>query len=149
MGGKNRDVTQKASARLCANFPGLCIAGTYTPPFMNEFDDAENQRMLDAVNQSKPDVLFICLGTPKQEKWIARNLTNLNVPVSIGIGAALDMIAGNIYEPPRWVSGIGLEWLVKLFQEPKRFWRRYLVGIPFFLFLVIRQRWRMICSGAK
>lgn len=149
LGGKNRDVMQRASARLCANFPGLCIAGTYTPPFMDEFDDVENQRMLDAVNQSKSDVLFVCLGTPKQEKWIARNLQKLDVPVSIGIGAALDIIAGEVYEPPGWISGIGFEWFVKLVQEPKRLWRRYLVGIPHFLWLILLQRLRLINTGPK
>jgi len=149
LGGKNCDVTQKASACLCADYPGLCIAGTYTPPFMHEFDDVENQRMVDVVNQSKSDVLFVCLGTPKQEKWIARNLQKLNVPVSIGVGAALDMIAGEVYEPPRWISGIGFEWLVKLIQEPKRLWRRYLVGVPLFLGLVLLQRLRLIGASSK
>lgn len=96
--------------------------------------------MLAAVHAAQPDVLFVCLGTPKQEKWIARNLRLLDVPVSIGIGAALDMIAGRVYEPPGWVSAIGLEWLVKLTQEPLRLWKRYLVGIPRFVWLVFWQR---------
>jgi len=140
LGGKNRSVVQKAVDRLHVDHPSLIIAGTYTPPFMSEFDEVENQRMLNAVNQSKPDVLFVCLGTPKQEKWIASNLQHLNVPVSIGIGAALDMISGHVYEPPRWISDMGLEWLVKLIQEPQRLWRRYILGIPVFIWLVIQQR---------
>lgn len=139
LGGKDHKVAQIAAARLCVKNPGLIITGTYTPPFMPEFDKVETDRMLDAVHRAQPDALFVCLGTPKQEKWIARNLQRLNVPVSIGVGAALDMISGHVYEPPHWVSNVGLEWLVKLVQEPKRLWQRYLLGIPLFVWLVLQQ----------
>jgi len=140
LGGSNEQVARLAVEHLRKDYPGVNIVGTYTPPFMDEFIAEENERMLDAVHRAKPDVLFVCLGTPKQEKWIARNLVRLNVPVSIGIGAALDMISGRVYEPPRWVSNVGLEWLVRLLQEPKRLWRRYILGIPIFLWLVLQQR---------
>lgn len=140
LGGNNEEMVQLAVTKLCRSYPGLVIAGSYTPPFMQEFDEAETGRMLDSIHRARPDVLFVCLGTPKQEKWIARNLDRLNVPVSIGIGAALDMIAGCVNEPPRWVSRIGLEWLVKLLHEPKRLWRRYFWNGTVFVSLILKQR---------
>lgn len=142
LGGTSEDVAQQAAARLISKNPGLIIAGTYTPPFMLEFDEHENERMLDAVLRARPDVLFVCLGTPKQEKWIARNLHRLSATVSIGIGVTLDMIAGRVYEPPDWVSNIGMEWLVRFIQEPKRLWSRYIVGGSEFILLVLKQRFK-------
>jgi N-acetylglucosaminyldiphosphoundecaprenol N-acetyl-beta-D-mannosaminyltransferase len=109
---------------------------------MDEFDEAETQRMLEAVHRAKPDVVFVCLGTPKQEKWIARNRDRLSVPVSLGVGSALDIIAGQVRQPPRWMTEVGLEWLAKLFQEPKRLWRRYLLESPPFFMMVAQQRMR-------
>ena len=140
LGGSTEDVAKQAVVRLRMDYPGVNIVGTYTPPYMPEFDEGETGRMLRAVNQAKPDVLFVCLGTPKQEKWIARNLKRIEAPVSLGIGAALDVLAGKIRQPPAWMTKIGLEWLFRLVQEPKRLARRYLWDDPRFLWLVLQQR---------
>ena len=96
--------------------------------------------MLTALNQARPDVLFVCLGTPKQEKWIARNLKNIQAPVTVGVGVAMDMLAGKVRQPPRWVSDIGFEWLYRVIQEPRRLAKRYLVDDPVFFWWVLRQR---------
>jgi N-acetylglucosaminyldiphosphoundecaprenol N-acetyl-beta-D-mannosaminyltransferase len=140
MGGSSEQVARLAVERLSKDHPGVNIAGTYTPPFMDEFSHEENECMLSAVNRAKPDVLFVCLGTPKQEKWIARNLKNIQVPVTVGIGVAMDMLAGKVRQPPRWVSDIGFEWMYRLIQEPRRLAKRYLVDDPVFFWWVLRQR---------
>ena len=139
LGGRDPDVARRAAARLAAEHPGLAVVGWYAPPFAAEFDAAESERMLAAVNRARPEVLLVCLGTPKQEKWIARNLQRLEVPVSIGVGATIDFLAGRIAEPPRWMTRVGLEWLYKLAHEPRRLWRRYLLRGSVFAWLVVRQ----------
>jgi N-acetylglucosaminyldiphosphoundecaprenol N-acetyl-beta-D-mannosaminyltransferase len=139
LGGRDSHMAQEAADRLRAQDQGVLVCGSYAPPFAAEFDEAETQRMLNTVEAARPDILFVCLGTPKQEKWIACNLGRLNVPVSIGVGAALDMLTGRVREPPRWATDCGLEWLAKLIQEPGRFWRRYLLGIPVFIWLIFAQ----------
>jgi len=140
LGGSSEQVARLAVERLCKDYPGVNIAGTYTPPFMGEFSAEENECMLTALNQARPDVLFVCLGTPKQEKWIARNLKNIQAPVTVGVGVAMDMLAGKVRQPPRWVSDIGFEWLYRLIQEPRRLAKRYLVDDPIFFGWVLRQR---------
>lgn len=140
LGGSSEEIARLAVEHLQRDYPGVNIVGTYTPPFMNDFSIIENDRMITAVNLTKPDVLFVCLGTPKQEKWIAHNLSNLQVHVAIGIGAAMDMIAGKVRQPPRWVSDIGFEWLYRLIQEPRRLAKRYLVDDPIFFWWVLKQR---------
>jgi N-acetylglucosaminyldiphosphoundecaprenol N-acetyl-beta-D-mannosaminyltransferase len=139
LGGRTKEQAQKAAKRLCESYPDLIMPSTYTPPFMEQFDDEETRRILDAIHYAHPDILFVCLGTPKQEKWIVSNIDQLEVPVSIGIGAALDILSEQVIEPPRWMSNIGLEWLFKLVQEPKRLWKRYLLHDPLFIWLVLEQ----------
>jgi N-acetylglucosaminyldiphosphoundecaprenol N-acetyl-beta-D-mannosaminyltransferase len=95
--------------------------------------------MLDSVNAARPDVLLVALGTPKQEKLIARNKARLNVGVCVGVGAAFDIISGNIPLPPLWMTRSGLEWVFRLWHDPKRLSRRYLLGNPQFLLLVLRE----------
>ncbi len=142
VGGRSGTDADRAAQRLMARCPGLVVCGSYTPPFADRFDAAESSRIVGAVNAARPDVLLVCLGAPKQEKWIAANLDRLAVPVSIGVGAALDYLAGTLREPPRWVSRVGLEWLWRLAQEPRRLWRRYLVDGLRFVGLVLLARLR-------
>ncbi len=142
VGGRSAADARRAAERLVARCPGLVVCGTYTPPFADRFDDAESSRIVDAVNAARPDVLLVCLGTPKQEKWIAENLHRLAAPVTLGVGAALDFLAGVVREPPRWASRVGLEWLWRLAQEPGRLWRRYLVRGSRFVGLVLLERLR-------
>jgi N-acetylglucosaminyldiphosphoundecaprenol N-acetyl-beta-D-mannosaminyltransferase len=140
LGGRDARAAEAAADSLRARHRGLLVAGTYSPPFVPEFDEAETCRIMQAIHRAAPDALFVGVGTPKQEKWIARNLDRLEVPVSVGVGAALDMLAGRVRVPPRWMTEVGLEWLCKLLQEPQRFWRRYLVDDPMFFWWVLRQR---------
>lgn len=140
LGGSDPSVLEKAVIKLKSSYPNSNIVGYYSPPFMQEFDKRETEYMLQVINKSKPDILFVCLGTPKQEKWIARNFERIESFVSIGVGIALDMIAGNVSVPPRWISNIGFEWLFRLYQEPKRLYKRYLIDDPKFFLWVIKQR---------
>jgi N-acetylglucosaminyldiphosphoundecaprenol N-acetyl-beta-D-mannosaminyltransferase len=133
-----------AAQRLQQKNPGLQIAGWYCPPFGFEHDPQENALTIQAVKDARPDILFVALGSPKQELWLARHLTELDVPVSMGVGAALDFIAGKLRRAPRWMQHTGLEWVWRLFQEPRRLWRRYLVDdmmiVPMILREIVRGR---------
>ena len=140
--GAGRGVARKAADNLTMWYPGLNIAGVLSPPYRDEFSEPENRWLVEQINKANPDVLFVGMGTPKQEKWLARNLWCLRVPVSIGVGAALDIIAGKTIEPPIWVTSVGLEWLFRLIQEPRRLWYRYLIRGPWFFYLVVRERLR-------
>ena len=124
---------------LKEKYPSLKIAGIYSPPFMKEFPEEENQKMIKIINKAKPDILWVGMTAPKQEKWIARNLDKLDVPVSIGVGAAFDFIAGRAKRAPTWMQKISLEWFYRLCQEPERLWKRYLVGNTTFTWLVLKE----------
>ncbi len=143
LGGSSPEVAQTATARLLESYPRANIVGCYSPPHAAEFDAAETGKMLAKVKQSGADVLLVCLGTPKQEKWIARNLKDIQASVSIGIGVALDMFAGKVSKPPAWMTEIGLEWLYRTFQEPRRLVQRYFVNGTMFCWLVLKERLRL------
>jgi N-acetylglucosaminyldiphosphoundecaprenol N-acetyl-beta-D-mannosaminyltransferase len=108
---------------------GIVIAGTYTPPFL-ALTDKEEQKLASLVDAALPDVFWVGMSCPKQEKWMYEYRDKLSVPVMLGVGAAFDMISGNARRAPEWMRGTGLEWLFRLGSEPRRLWRRYLVTIP-------------------
>ncbi len=91
------------------------------------------------IIEKKPDILFVGLGAPKQEKWIWRYKDEINVPVSIAVGASFDFGAGSVKRAPKWMQQIGLEWFFRLCQEPRRLWKRYLVGNIIFIWLVLKE----------
>ncbi len=115
---------------------GTVAAGTYCPPF-RPLTDEELRDVTSRIEAAKPDVLWIGLSTPKQEKWMYQNHTRIPVPVMIGVGAAFDFNCGETRQAPHWMRENGLEWLFRLATEPKRLWRRYLVSIPKAAVLVI------------
>ena len=108
---------------------GIEVAGTYTPPFRpltaEEFENFELK-----VEAAAPDILWVGLSTPKQEKWMHQHCRKLRVPVSLGVGAAFDINSGRASQAPRWMRENGLEWLFRLTTEPQRLWHRYLISIP-------------------
>jgi N-acetylglucosaminyldiphosphoundecaprenol N-acetyl-beta-D-mannosaminyltransferase len=118
---------------LLRKWPQLQIVGMHSPPMCDKLGPADNQSIFDALHAAKPDILFVGMSTPKQEKWIASNLKNLEVPVSIGIGAAFDFMSGRIPRAPLFFQKTGLEWLYRLYREPRRLWKRYLLGNFVFL----------------
>lgn len=137
--GAAEGVGERLSTSLQEKHPGLKIAGTYSPPFAIQFSREENQRIIEKINRSKADVLWVSLTAPKQDYWIANHFDKLDVSVAIGVGAAFDVVAGNIKRSPKWMQKWGLEWFYRLIQEPKRLSRRYLLEAPFFLPLIIKQ----------
>lgn len=135
--GAGPGVAQKAAEILQKKNPGLQVVGTYSPPYGFENDERENQKIVKMIREARPDVLFVALGAPKQEKWIYKYKDQYQVPVSIGVGASFDFVAGKVKRAPRWMTDHGLEWLWRMIQEPKRLWKRYLIDdIPFFYFIL-------------
>ncbi len=134
-------VADLLASRLVAQFPQLQIAGTYSPPFGDGYAQ-EDQRRIDAINQARPDILWVGLSSPKQEKWMAAHIGQIHAPVMIGIGAAFDFHAGLKPQAPRWIRHSGFEWLFRLSTEPRRLWKRYLICIPWFLVSLLDQRLR-------
>jgi N-acetylglucosaminyldiphosphoundecaprenol N-acetyl-beta-D-mannosaminyltransferase len=139
MGGRP-GAADRAATVLQNRHPGLQITGTYCPPFGFEKDPAELQRISDAVRDAAPDILFVGLGAPKQEKWIEQNYQALGVPVSLGIGVSFEFVAGMVQRAPKFMQKTGLEWFFRLLMEPRRLWKRYVVGNTVFLLMVLKQR---------
>jgi N-acetylglucosaminyldiphosphoundecaprenol N-acetyl-beta-D-mannosaminyltransferase len=128
-------VADELAAAMRARFPGLQVAGTGAPPFRPLAPEEEAEEIA-GINEARPDVVFVGLGCPKQEKWMAAHRDHLTAPVLLGVGAAFDFHTGRIRQAPRWMMRAGLEWLFRLVQEPRRLWRRYLVYNPLFVFHV-------------
>jgi N-acetylglucosaminyldiphosphoundecaprenol N-acetyl-beta-D-mannosaminyltransferase len=133
-------VADRAKSWLEARNPGLKVVGTCAPPLGFEHVEPENARVIDHIRRAKPDVLFAALGPGKQEKWLFRFRSDLDVPVSMGIGSTFDYLAGRLRRAPMWMQKAGLEWAYRLAQEPRRLWHRYLIEDPPFVYHVIKQR---------
>ena len=137
--GAKPGVAQKAAEVLKRQNPALQIVGIYSPPFGFENNEDENRKILGQIDKSLPDILFMGVGAPKQEKWIHRHKENLNVPVSVAVGASFDFIAGTEKRAPLWMQNMGLEWFYRFCQEPRKLWRRYLFGNSIFFYLVLKE----------
>jgi N-acetylglucosaminyldiphosphoundecaprenol N-acetyl-beta-D-mannosaminyltransferase len=122
--GGTEGVAQKPRQTLIAAHPGLEVAGTLCPPFQ-ELTPEEDQSVVDTINAARPDIVWVGLGAPMQELWMANYLGRVSVPVMIGVGAAFDFLAGTKPQAPSWMKRNGLEWLFRLCFEPRRLWRRY------------------------
>jgi N-acetylglucosaminyldiphosphoundecaprenol N-acetyl-beta-D-mannosaminyltransferase len=118
-----------------ARCPGVTIAGSYSPPF-RELSPREDAEIVAIINAAQPDILWVGLSTPKQEKWMHEHRDRLRVPVMVGVGAAFDFISQRKKQAPHWMQEHGLEWMFRLGQEPRRLWRRYILGGAEFVFLV-------------
>jgi len=136
--GGGDGVAAKLREKLEARFPGIRILGTYTPPF-RALNEAEETDLIDTVARLNPDLFWVGLSTPKQEKFMAKYHERLNATVFFGVGAAFDFHAGLMRQAPRWIQRSGLEWLFRLWCEPRRLWRRYFSNNPRFLFNVFCQ----------
>ena len=139
--GAAEGVAVKLANHLKSLNPGLNVVGTYSPPFADQFSETENEKMIAMINKSEADMLWVSLTAPKQDYWISEHFDRLNVSIAIGVGAAFDVVAGNIKRSPKWMQKAGLEWLFRLIQEPRRLSKRYLVEAPQFIPLVVKQKW--------
>jgi len=131
-------VAVRAGLRLEQMVPGIHVVGAAAPPFADT--PWAKEELLDEVRRTRPHVLWVGLGAPKQELWMAQMAGELDVPIMIGVGAAFDYISGSKPHAPRYLRHVGLEWLFRLAVEPRRLWRRYLVGNVTFLWLLARER---------
>ncbi len=129
---------EEAVIKLQEHFPGLLIS-TYCPPLGFEESDEEQRRISDAVRAVRPHLLFAAFGAPKQERWMYESGRALGVPVCVGVGGAFEMVAGRVRRAPLWVQRLGCEWIHRLIMEPRRMWRRYLIGNCQFAHIVIKQ----------
>lgn len=135
--GASRKVIDQILARAERDLPSLQIAYAFSPPF-RPLASEEERDIIREINKAKPVFLFVGLGCPKQERWMAKNTTNLSA-IMFGVGASFDFFAGNVKESPDWLGRLGLEWLFRLWQEPKRLWYRYLVLNPRFMHRAVLQ----------
>jgi len=132
-------VAEAVSRKLSARLPGLIVAGTQSPPF-RPATAIEDDPVIEAINQTRPDVIWVALGAPKQEFWAAAHESRLEAKLILPVGAAFDFHSGRIRRAPRWMRRVGLEWLYRLASEPRRLGRRYLVTNVRFLLLLARAR---------
>ena len=139
--GGRPGVAHMAAGRLADRFPGLQVAGAYSPPDSFEPEGEAAEAAVLAVNAVKPSLLFVALGSPKQELWVHRHWDRLDTIVAVCVGAAIDFAAGTRARAPDWMQQAGLEWLWRLAREPGRLWRRYLVQDAAFLGIILKEWW--------
>jgi len=136
-GGKP-GVAERLAVLLLEKFPGLEVCGTDTPPF-RPLTPSEEDELEARVARAKPDVFWVGLGSPKQERFMAKYCGRFDTKLMVGVGAAFDIHSGAVKEAPKWMKSAGLQWLHRLLQEPRRLWKRYLICIPSFLWMITLQ----------
>jgi N-acetylglucosaminyldiphosphoundecaprenol N-acetyl-beta-D-mannosaminyltransferase len=137
--GSSNDTLARIKLRCARDYPNVAIH-SHSPPF-GSWTDAEDARIVRLVRRADPDILWVGLTAPKQEKWAAAHRDDLRTPVIGCIGAVFDYYAGTVKRAPRWVCRIGLEWLYRLAGEPGRLWKRTFVSFPMFMWLVLNEHW--------
>jgi len=137
-GGRDESALAQLELSLRQRYPGLKVAGGYSPPHRPLTTD-ETAAVIEQINDAGADVVWVGIGVPKQEKWMARMRPELEAPVLVGVGAAFDFHAGLVSQAPSWMQDSGLEWAYRLAQEPRRLWRRYVRYNPRFLVALARQ----------
>ena len=137
--GSSQKVLDLIVKRAAVDYPHLKVV-TYSPPYKPEFSDEDNKAIIDAINAANPDLLWIGMTAPKQEKWTYSHWNELNIHCHVGtIGAVFDFFAGTVKRAPIWWQDHGLEWLYRLIKEPKRMWRRYIIGNTLFLWNMTKE----------
>lgn len=126
-GGKNQEVLDKMISNVKAKHPGIRIVGSYCPPF-RPLTEKEDKQVVDEINRLNPDFIWVGIGAPKQEKWIDAHADKVSRGVMLGVGASFDFFAGTLKKAPKWIEKLSLEWLYRFFKEPKRLFRRYIIG---------------------
>ena len=126
-GGKDDDVLKKLKANLERDYPGIQIVGMYSPPF-RPLTDEENENICKEINYLHPNFLWVGIGAPKQEIWMWNHRENIHDTVMIGVGAGFNFFAGTLDKAPKWMEEASIEWIYRLIKEPKRLWKRYIIG---------------------
>jgi N-acetylglucosaminyldiphosphoundecaprenol N-acetyl-beta-D-mannosaminyltransferase len=133
-------VAEQAADRLRSRYPRLRIVGVFHGFFEKTAGGKDNENVIERINAHRPDILIVGFGMPMQEKWLLENLSRLAVKVAMPGGASFDYMSGRMKRAPRWMTNHGLEWLGRLLIEPRRLWRRYLLGNPLFILHIIREK---------
>ncbi|GAG15118.1 unnamed protein product [marine sediment metagenome] len=136
--GGDFGVADELKERMSSKLPGIKIVGTYTPPF-RPLNCEEERDLIDKVSRLKPDIFWVGISTPKQERFMYEYLHKLNTKVMIGVGAAFDFHCNRVPTAPKFMIKYGFEWCYRLYQNPRRLWKRYLFNNPRFIFKIIRQ----------
>ena len=138
--GSSEKVLSLIREKAAQVYPNLEVV-TYSPPYKPEFSDEDNAKIVDAINKANPDLLWIGMTAPKQEKWAYQHWNELNIHCHVGtVGAVFDFFAGTAQRAPRWWQGHSLEWLYRLCTEPRRMWRRYVLGNPLFVWNILKEK---------
>ncbi len=138
--GATEETLIQICEKMATDYPGIHVAGTYSPPFKSSYSAEELDMMINAINTTAPDVLWVGMTAPKQEKWIYQNRNRLNVKFAGAIGAVFDFYTGQVKRSHPVFQRFGLEWLPRLIQQPRRLWRRMFVSAPIFLWHVTLTR---------
>jgi len=138
-------VPEELEARLVDIAPGLAVVGTYSPPY-RDLTPEEDAEVVERINRAQPDIVWVGLSTPKQERWMALHRSVLNAPALIGVGAAFDLLTDRVKQAPPWIRSHGLEWAYRILQEPRRLWRRYFDAIPRYVWANLRKPPRLVES---
>jgi N-acetylglucosaminyldiphosphoundecaprenol N-acetyl-beta-D-mannosaminyltransferase len=141
--GSTTETLQLIKAKAALEFPHVKVE-TYSPPFKSTFNNQDTNTMLDAIRQFNPDVLFIGMTAPKQELWAYEHFKEIQANHICCIGAVFDFYAGTTHRAPQWLITLGLEWLFRFVSEPKRLWKRYLIGNTQFIFLILKEKFRSL-----
>ncbi len=138
--GSSEKVLALIKEKTASVYPNLEVV-TYSPPYKPEFSDEDNKKIIQAINEANPDLLWIGMTAPKQEKWTYSHWKELDIHCHVGtIGAVFDFFAGTSQRAPLWWQEHSLEWLYRLVKEPKRMWRRYVIGNPLFIWNVLKEK---------
>lgn len=142
--GAKPGIARAAADRMLERFPDLKIVGVQDGYFNKTRGHTENEAVLQHINQIRPNILVVGMGMPLQERWLQDNWEHLNANIALTGGGIFDILSGELRRPPPWMSNNGLEWLGRLFIDPGRLWRRYLIGNPQFLYRVLKERLKIL-----
>lgn len=138
LGGESNEILEELKKRVNREFKNIDVKGYFCPPFMDDFTGEVNELMIDKINKCKPDILWVGLSAPKQEKWIYKNIDRLNIKMAAGIGAVFNFYSGRVRRAPYWMQKAGLEWLYRIYAEPKRLFKKYMIYNIKFIILVLK-----------
>lgn len=138
--GAKPGIAQKAAQQLTSRYGNLRIVGTHHGYFDKKVGSASNEKVIKLINELKPDILIVGFGMPIQEKWLEQNWTRLDSKIALTGGAVFDYVSGELKRAPRIMTDHSLEWLGRLLIEPKRLWKRYIIGNPLFIYRILRQK---------
>ena len=138
--GSSEETLAAIKDRIAQEYPNVKVQ-TYSPPYKQEFTESENKEMLNVINTFQPDVIFVGMTAPKQEIWAYRHKNQINATHICCIGAVFDFYAGTVKRAPNWMIKMGLEWLFRLLKEPRRLWKRYLIGNIRFVYFIFKEKW--------